>query len=132
MDTLREILAEVNSDPAKIKKHAANNYLRNFFEVALIPSNKLKLPEGLPKDVKFSGIESDVQTKGVMWQFLKKVKVLCDENIKVLRREVMFIDALESVTKQEAAVLVAMKEQTLHLLYPNLTFERMKEHGYFN
>lgn len=131
MDTLREILSDINKDPSSIKKHINNNYLRNFMEVAYIPEKKVKLPEGLPKDIRYSTLESDIQTKGIMWQFLRKVNLLNDEKIKQLRREVMFVDALEHVTKPEAEVLLHMKEQTLDVLYPNINLKVLTDHGYF-
>ena len=130
MDTLREILRDVNADINNIKQHQGNNYLRNFMQVAYLKSHKLELPEG---EAPFtpSNIESEVQTKGVMWQFLKKLDTLRRKDLHPLKREVMYIDALENVTKQEAEVLTCMKDQVMHLLYPNVTVDALVEVGYF-
>lgn len=130
MDTLREILKDINSDVSNIKKHQGNNYLRNFMQVAYLKSHKLDLPDGIAPHAP-SNIESEVQTKGVMWQFLKKLDTLRRKDLHQLKREVMFIDALENVTKQEAEVLTCMKDQTMHTLYPNITTNALVEVGYF-
>lgn len=130
MDTLREILKEANDDISSIMKHAGNNYLRNFMNVAYLRSYRLPLPEGAAPYTP-SNIESDVQTKGVMWQFLKKLDTLRRPELNKLRREVMFIDALESVSKQEAEVLLHMKDQSLPSIYPNITLSELVRVGYF-
>lgn len=130
MDTLREILRDVNADIHNIKQHHGNNYLRNFMQVAYLKSHKLDLPEGDAPHTP-SNIESEVQTKGVMWQFLKKLDTLRNPKLHTLKREVMFIDALENVTKAEAEVLTCMKDQVMYKLYPNITLSALIEVGYF-
>jgi hypothetical protein len=130
MDTLREILKDINADVNNAKKHTGNNYLRTFMKCAYVPACKLPLPEGAPP-YEESKIESDVQTKGVMWQFLKKLDTLRRPDLHNLKREVMFIDALENVTKEEALILLMMKDQRLNSLYPNVTLESLVSVGYF-
>ena len=131
MDTLREILIEINADINKAKNHKNNNYLRNFMECAYIPEKKPPLPEGDPP-YKIPMLESDVQSKGVTWQFLRKLDTLRNPALKPLKREVMFIDALEGGTQEEALIFLHMKDQTLEELYPNITLESLKEVGYFD
>ena len=123
MDTLREILKDCNADVQKLKLHMNNKYFVNFMVAAYI--KKIDLPEGMPP-YKSLNIESDIQTKGIMWQFLKKLDVFYNPKLNQLKREVMFIDAIENVSKNEALVLEAMKDQTLYKIYPNLTLEAVK------
>ena len=131
MDTLREILIDINANVNNAKKHKENRYLRNFMECAFIPEKKLPLPEGDPPyDIPM--LESDIQSKGVTWQFLKKLHTLRNEGLHPLKREVMFIDALEGGTAEEALIFLHMKDQTLHEMYPNITLESLKEVGYFD
>jgi hypothetical protein len=130
MDTLREILKDVNADIRNIQQHQGNNYLRNFMQVAYLKSHKIDLPEGEAPYTP-SNIESEVQTKGVMWQFLKKLDTLRNPKLHTLKREMMFIDALENVTKAEAEVLTCMKDQMMYKLYPNITLSALIEVGYF-
>ena len=130
MDTLREILSDIDKDINAIRKHVDNNYFRTFMETAYLPSQRLPLPDG---DAPYTPtkIETEVLTKGVIWQFLKKLNTLKRPELKALRREVMFIDALENVTPAEAIVLIHMKDQILHKLYPNITLSNLVKVGYF-
>lgn len=130
MDTLREILVDVNADINHIMKHVGNNYFRNFMNTAYLKSHKLPLPEGDPPYTA-SKIESEIQTKGIMWQFLKKLDTLRNPKLHRLKCEVMFIDALENVTETEAKILISMKDQTLHLMFANITLTALMEVGYF-
>ena len=99
-------------------------------ETAYLKACKLDLPEG-PAPYTPSNIESEVQTKGIMWQFLKKLDTLRNPKLHKMKREVMFIDALENVTKAEADVLHHMKDQTLPTLYGNITIQELVRVGYF-
>lgn len=130
MDTLREILADIDKDINAIKKHEGNNYFRLFMETAYLKEKRLPLPDS-PVPYTPSNIESEVQTKGIVWQFLRKLDTLRNPKLHDLKREVMFIDALENVTKQEALVLIHMKDQTLPSIYENITLPALKKVGYF-
>lgn len=130
MDTLREILSDVNKDINVIMKHADNSYFRNFMEAAYLKEKKLPLPED-PVPYKPSTIESDIQTKGITWQFLKKLPTFYNPNLKPIKREMMFIDALENVTKNESIVLNHMKNQTLPSIYGNILLQDLYHIGYF-
>jgi hypothetical protein len=130
MDTLGFILNEINADISKIQQHAGNNYFRKFMETAYLKSHRLPLPEG-PAPYTPNNIESEIQTKGVVWQFLKKLDTLRRPDLHNLKREVMFIDALENVTKKEAEIFLHMKDQTLPSIYPNITLGALIDVGYF-
>jgi hypothetical protein len=130
MDTLDFILDEINSDINKIHQHTGNNYFRKFMETAYLKTHRLPLPEG-PAPYTPCNIESDVQTKGIVWQFLKKLDTLRRPDLHDLKREVMFIDALENVTKKEALIFLHMKDQTLPTLYENITLQELVRVGYF-
>lgn len=130
VDTLREILADINTDINKAKEMVNNRYFRNFMECAFIPESKLPLPDGDPP-YKVHNLESDVQSKGIVWQFCRKLDALRNPKLHPLRRETMFIDVLENVTHEEALVFLHMKDQTLTELYPNITLDALKGVGYF-
>ena len=53
--------------------------------------------------------------------------------MRALQRESLFVTALESVSKQESELLIAIKDQTLNKLYPNITRENINAviPGYF-
>lgn len=129
MDLPADILRDINKDINNIKKYSGNSYLRNIFESAFIPAKKLILPEGVPP-YKSSSAPS-VQLQGAFWQEAKKLYVYLRADLKPIRRESMFINALESMSKEEAEILLAVKDQELSKLFPNITYEKLKEVGYF-
>jgi hypothetical protein len=129
MDSIPDILADADKDPTSILKHKNNNYLRNLLSVAYIPSKKMILPEGDPP---YKTTEtSDQITKGAFWQICRKMDVFLRSDVKSIFRESQFISALESVSEKEAQILLKAKDQNLMVIYPNLTYEKLKEVGYF-
>jgi hypothetical protein len=130
MDTLREILSDANKDINTIMKHAGNSYFRNFMEAAYLKEKRLPLPDD-PVPYTAPTIESEVQTKGIMWQFLKKLDTVRNPKLHPMKREMMFIDALENVTAEEAIVLIHMKNQSLPSIYGNILLKDLYRVGYF-
>lgn len=130
MDTIREILLDVNSDIEKIKMHAGNTYLRNFLSTAFLPSKKLDFPAGVPPYIP-AATENDQQVRGAFWQFAKKLDTLRRKDVHKLRLETIFIQSLESVSEEEAKLIIQMKDQTLSETYPNITKESLTKVGYF-
>lgn len=82
---------------------------------------KFDLPEGLPE---FKQMEGETYhsyehlfQKLRMFRYLAGEKKVENQN----KREQIFIDILESLSKSEIAILSAIKEQSLSNLYPNIT-----------
>jgi hypothetical protein len=97
--------------------------------VAYVPEKKMILPDGEPP-YKTTGT-SDQITKGAFWQVCRKMGVFLRADLKSIFREAQFISALESVSEKEAQILMKAKDQNLMAIYPNLTYEKLKEIGYF-
>lgn len=135
MLTIHELLTDVNKDIKVIMKpeNANNNYLRNVIEHAFIPAKKFALPEGVPP---FSQLGiSDVEAKGMFWQEARKFSNYCqasptEKPIVKFRREAKFIQALESLDKKSNDILIAVKEQELDKLFPNITLAALVAVGY--
>ncbi len=129
MLTIHETLSDINKDITKIREHSQNGYLRTLFEHAFIPSKKLLLPEGTPPFKKSTITE--VESKGLFWQEARKLGNFCRSDVKPFRRETLFIAALEALDEKSAAILLAVKDQCLSDLYPNITLESLTKEGYF-
>lgn len=130
MLTIHELLTDINKD-INVLRHPDNwnnNYLRNVLEHAFKPEKKFILPEGTPP-FKTNGL-SGVETKGSFWQEARKMATYSRADLKPIRRESMFIQALESLDKDSVAILLAVKEQELVKLFPNITREKLEEIGY--
>lgn len=128
-DTIADILKDVNEKPSEVKKYIGNNYLRNLMEAAFLEDKKMYLPEGDPP-FKESGIDAQ-QAKGVFWQVCRKLPIFNRQDISPFKRESQFIFSLESLDKESAKILLAVKDQNLTSIYPNITLESLKEQGYF-
>lgn len=130
MLTIHETLTDINKDIKVLRQpeNWNNNYLRNVLEHAFIPEKKFILPEGTPP-FKVNGL-SGVETKGTFWQEARKMASYCRADLKPIRREAMFIMALEALDKESATIMLAIKEQTLSNLFPNITHEKLIEIGY--
>jgi hypothetical protein len=98
-------------------------------EAAFLPEKKLLLPEGVPEYK--SNVDSAYQNQGAIWQIARKIDVFYRSDVKSIVREVAFLRALESISDVEGDLLVAIKEQNVDLIYPNLTYENLKNVGYF-
>ncbi len=129
MSTIIEILSDANKNIQTILVHKNNAYLRKFMEAAFVPEKKVLLPEGRPPFEPLK--DSAFQNTGAMWQIAKKLDVLYRTDIKPMVVEAAFIRSLESVSDVEADLLLMMKDQTVDLIYPELTYEKLKDVGYF-
>ena len=129
MSNISEIISAANVDINTLKQHIGNKYLRNLMEAAYIPEKKFVLPEGIPP---FKGnLQHPDQLSGAFWQIAKKIENLQRAELIPLRRESLFIQALESVSEIDAKILIAVKEQSLDKMFKNLTMENLKAVGYF-
>lgn len=130
MLTIHEALTDINKDINQINsaEHRGNSYLRNVIEHAFIPEKKFILPEGTPP-YKTNGL-SGVETKGTFWQEARKMATYTRADLKPFNRERLFISALEALDKDSVAIFLAIKEQTLDTLFPNITREKLIEIGY--
>lgn len=128
MLTVYETLKDIDSDITRLQEYWGNQYLRNILEHAFIPEMKFILPEGVPP-YQDKGM-SYMQTKGIFWQEARKMYTYCRADIKPLQRESMFIQALEALDSDSQKILIAIKEQTLDKLFPNITYDKLKEVGY--
>ena len=129
MSTIVEILNDVNKDISVLPRLYANhNYLRNALEAAFLPQKKLNLPEGDPPYRPSTA--NEYQLKGSFWQVVRKIDVFQRTDLKPLKIETAFIHALESMSKKEAEILIAIKDQNLNKLFPNITYENLINAGY--
>lgn len=127
MDPILTIMSEANTDIQTLKKHSNNNYLKNFLKVAYNPAFKIPLPEGAPPYKPNPG--NVYELRGSFWQCAKKIDALARKETPALRREVQFIQMLESLPKEEVPLLIAAKDQTLTTLFPNVTADSLKTLG---
>ena len=122
------MLNEINETPALIAQYRGEASLSLLFKHAFDPSEKFILPDGDPPyklDTAPIGM-----TPGTFKQELRRLYVFCRKDLPAIRRESLFVQLLESVHPSEAKVLLAIKDQNLTGLYPNITHQMAFENGF--
>jgi hypothetical protein len=122
------MLDEINDDPKQIEKYKGDAVLKLAFQYAFEPSKKMILPEGTPPFKPAS--EPLGMTPTNLFNELRRLYVFCRADLTPLKRESLFISLLEGVHPDEAAVLIAIKDQQLHKMYKKITSKLVTEAGF--
>jgi len=126
---ITEILKEINDNPDLVlTKHKDSYAIKAVFEYAFDKNKKMMLPEGEPpykKDTAPLGM-----SPANFYQQVKKFYIFLRSDLNAVRREQLFIQLLESLHPSEAAVCVAIKDQALTGLYPNITADLAVKAGW--
>ena len=117
---LTEILDEVNEDVKKLNDYKDDMALRYVFEYAFDEDKKMDLPDGEPP-FKPDGAPDFGMSPANLRMETKKFYVFNRKDLKSLRKEQLFIGLLEAVHPKEAKLLIAIKDQKLHKMYPKIT-----------
>ncbi|MDA9761397.1 hypothetical protein N9C63_00550 [bacterium] len=130
---ISEIFLKINNAKDKPKKiEILRQYdkpaLRQILKGAFDPKIEWELPEGIPpyieNDVPAGTEHTLLMTESKkLWHFVKGA----DPSLSKLRKETMFIQMLEGLHKDEAQVMLAVKNNTLNKLYKGLTADMVKE-----
>lgn len=124
-----ELLQEINDNIETLSTYKDNAALRLIFEYAFIQSKKFDLPEGEPPFKKDAAPIGMSPTNFI--QEIRRFYIFTKEReIQQTRRETLFIQLLETVHPSEAALLVAIKDQKLDSLYPNITTKLLVANGF--
>ena len=130
---ISEIFLKINNAKDKPKKiEILRQYdkpaLRQILKGAFDPKIEWELPEGIPpyieNDVPAGTEHTLLITEAKrLWHFVKGA----DKATNKLQKETMFIQMLEGLHKDEAKVLLDMKNNTLNKTYKGLTADMVKE-----
>jgi hypothetical protein len=116
---ITEILADINADYKNAEKYIKQKAaLSIIFMHAYMPEKKFILPDGEPPYKPSS--EPLGMTPVNLLTELRRFYVFCRSDLKQLQREAMFVGLLEGLHADEVKLMMAVKDQTLHKLYPKL------------
>jgi len=116
---ITEILADINADYKNAEKYIKQKAaLTIIFQHAYMPEKKFILPEGAPPYK--PAAEPLGMTPVNLLTELRRFYVFCRADLKQLQRESMFVGLLEGLHEDEVKLMLAVKDQTLHKLYPKL------------
>ena len=124
------MLDKINKDPAIISEYAGDAVLKGIFENAFDTELKWSLPEGEPPFKPTA--EPMGMTPTNLFQEIRRFYIFRREDLNQLRRESLFIELIEGVHPDEAKVLVAIKDQNLTGLYPNITADLVAKGGFIS
>lgn len=129
---ITEVLKELNDNVSLLnttyKRTNNNSVLGMLFEYAYMPENKFVLPTGTPP---FKPHTSPLgMTPAIFIQEIRKFDIFTRKDLTNFKREMLFVQLLENLHPQEAKILLAIKDQTLNELYPNLTYDVLAKAGY--
>lgn len=96
---------------------ANNKVLQTLIEYNFADKKPFDLPEGFPE-----GRSLFINETNLMQEF-RRFYIFTKEGVPTIskiKREQLFIDMCEGLSKDEADILIAVKDQKLHELYPIL------------
>lgn len=129
---ITEVLKEINTDPSlfetEYKKVGDGGPLGIIFKHAFTAEGKFILPDGEPPYKKAA--EPMGMTPAKFIQEVRKFYLFSRKDLTSAKREVLFIQLLEGIHPEEANILIAIKDQQLTKLYPNITRERVAAAGF--
>ena len=134
MMTLAEVMTDINNDVTSLGnlyKYKPNSPLTQLFRAAFIEDEAWVLPEGDPPYKPYMGSVGTSPTD-LLKAILRGRLAYFGRNKPVpsAKREELFIRLLETIHASEAKVLLAVKDQELTKLYPNITYEVLEQYGY--
>jgi len=121
-----EVLKDLN-EGGDIFKYVENNGLKAVLEYSFNPDLKFNLPDGEPPYKVSTQPEGMSQTNFYttvrQWYVFTKAA----KDVTRARREYLFIQLLEGLSPTEAKLMLAIKDQQLQRVYPNLTRAWLKK-----
>jgi hypothetical protein len=125
---LTEMLKTVNDDPSTVSKYKDDFLFKVISAHAFLPNFKFILPEGEPP---FKPAPEPMgMTETNLYVECKRFhNVFCNASLKAIKREQLFIGLIEGIHPEEAAILIAVKDQKLSKLYPKITWKLVSDAG---
>jgi hypothetical protein len=116
-----EILEELNNDITAIVKYKNNAQLKLVLQNNFDSNLKWDLPETNPPFK--SAVEPQDMAPSNLTLEVRKFYIFRRKDLKPAHRESLFIQMLERLDVKEQKILLALKNQELTSLYPNITKE---------
>jgi hypothetical protein len=126
-----QVFEDINSNPKLMEQYVKDPMysvaVKTICEYAFDPAKKWILPEGEPPYK--TAAEPMGMTPTNLVGELRRLYVFTRADLKPVKREQLFISLLEGVHPDEAKLLCAVKDQTLHKLYPKITRKLVTDAG---
>lgn len=124
---LIQILEDVDSGKMTLEEAVKDTSVKILLEFSFDPAKKLLLPEGMPPHN--ASLRPVGLSEANIRQIVRKLDIYLRKEVSQVKREQLFISALEAVHPSEATLLVHIKDQALTEMYPNITKEAVSAIG---
>lgn len=126
-----EVFEAMDKDPvaadALMKEWGNTTPINYLLSLNFLSKVEIDLPEGMPPYKRDEVTNSDFQ--GSLVHCIDRFKYcLKSSKLKKIKKEMIFIEILESIPPKSADLLVFCKDKALHELFPNITAELVKKH----
>lgn len=121
------MLQDINDNPKNIQNYKDDFLLKVIAAHAFLPDYKMLLPEGEPPFKPTA--EPMGMTPTNLFSEAKRFYVFCRKDLTALKREALFIGLLESIHPEEAKIVIAVKDQKLHKMFPKITHKLVSDAG---
>ncbi len=123
-----ELMVWLNDHPERVDEVKDEVSLRMLLQYALIPANKFLLPEGEP-DGGFGSDDAPYSMTAVnLNPELRRLYIFTRKDLKPMVRENYFIELMKSITRDEGRMMVAIKDQNIETLFPNIPYAKLASH----
>lgn len=130
-ETIPEMLTRFNDGDtlALLKENVTNEALKMVFGYGFIPKGKWVLPDGVPPYKEDAGPQN--MNPSNLWSETRSFERFTRTDLSNTKREMMFIQLLENIHPTEAKLVLAIKDQSISELYPNITLDKIVDAGFF-
>lgn len=130
-ETIPEMLTRINDGDTLtlLKENVTNESLKMVFGYGFIPKGKWVLPEGTPPYKEDAGPQG--MNPSNLWNETRSFERFTRTDLSNTKRELMFIQLLENIHPTEAKLVIAIKDQSIPELYPNITLDKIVDSGFF-
>lgn len=122
-----ELVVWLNENPDRVQECVDSSALKILLNHAIRTSQKFLLPDGAPYNYKFDPAPYAMTAVNLNNE-LRRFYVFCRADVRTVQRESIFIELLTGLTKPECELLIAVKDQKLDLLYPNIPYKKLAQH----
>lgn len=116
-----EILGGIDRNPSTMDDVLQHQpAIKELLTYAFDPARKFILPEGTPPFKPDPAPDLGMSSMNLL-SVIRKLYVFCRSDLTQMKREQMFTQLLEEIHPKEAALMIAVKDQNLGSLYPELS-----------
>jgi hypothetical protein len=124
---LTQMMQDINDNPKNIQNYKDDFLLKVIAAHAFLPDYKMLLPEGEPPFKPTA--EPMGMTPTNLFSEAKRFYVFCRKDLTAIKRESLFIGLLEGIHPDEAKIVIAVKDQKLHKMFPKITHKMLSDAG---